>query len=749
MSGDFLRYPAITQIDKKRLLKPMNNNLTPYILTFTVLSGIHFAQGAVLADFDGNGVTYVEGAVEGDGPVGVTAGGPTGSFYQLLSGAASQRNFLAFDSDELDPDDDYTGWTKANFKMDFRLDLVEADGFGINFLDTSVHGHTGGVAYTNGLGAQGVEERTLIPDSFGVGFRTFQATNASVTWDEEDLSGDVPYTLPATTWGSLEITMERNSVTKDTAVGVTLYDQAGQAGVSASVFTDFEIQDFNIEDFRVQVGGRTGGAAMVLEMDNIELDVVIPEFGDADGDGLPDDWEAFYSLDANDNGLNPNNNGAVGDPDQGASGDPDSDTLTNAQELELGTSPVSDDTDEDGLKDNVEDGEGDYVGPDETGTSPLLADTDGDGLKDGVEVPGEAFVDGNQTGTNPLIKDTDEDGLGDGLEVLLGRNPTIVDVIQPSPGLIADFDGNGELFADAAMRGAVKGSWIPGEAPDGNYYALLENVGNAGNFISFESSEDYTDWTTISFQMDVLTANVQADGFGVNFLSTEDYGDSGVVPLLPDSVEERALIENSFGVGFRTFEGTNSTISFNGTEVGPDSPYTLIPDQWVSLAIDVERDPTTKDALVDVIVYDQRDRQGTAENVFTDFAISAFALEDFRVQVAGRTGGSAMDLCLDNIKLLVDGGGQAGLTISAINTVVVPGAGGSPDTLSVTITWNSREGRRYAILASPDMAEGDLNLWNELEDSLLATPGQETTSFTESGLPVDTLKRFYVIRIPE
>jgi hypothetical protein len=47
------------------------------------------------------------------------------------------------------------------------------------------------------------------------------------------------------------------------------------------------------------------------------------------------------------------------------------------------------------------------------------------------------------------------------------------------------------------------------------------------------------------------------------------------------------------------------------------------------------------------------------------------------------------------------------------------------------------------------MAEGDLNLWNELEDSLLATPGQETTSFTESGLPVDTLKRFYVIRIPE
>ncbi|MEJ6647846.1 MAG: hypothetical protein QNL24_11055, partial [Akkermansiaceae bacterium] len=402
----------------------MNNSLTPLVLSFTALSGIYFAQGAVLADFDGNDVTYTEGSVEGDPAAGVTAGGPTGSFYQLLSNVPSSRPFLAFDSNETDPDDDYTGWTEASFKMDFRAADVEADGFAINFLDTSVHGHTGGVGYATPNGQQDVEERAKIPDSFGVGFRTFNGTNATVTWEAVDISGDVAYNLPIDNWGSLEISMQRNVVTKDTKVDVTLYDQTGQTGGSESVFTDFEIKDFTLEDFRVQIGGRTGGAAMTFEMDNLELDVVVQDILDTDGDGLSDAWESFHGLDGNDNGLNPNNNGVAGDPDQGAAGDPDMDTLTNAQESDLGTNPTSDDTDDDGLKDNVEDGGGVYVGLEKTGTNPLLADSDEDGLKDGIEIPNEEFVDENQPGTDPNKPDSDGDGVGDGAEILLGRNPT-------------------------------------------------------------------------------------------------------------------------------------------------------------------------------------------------------------------------------------------------------------------------------------------------------------------------------------
>ena len=725
----------------------MNNSLTPLVLSFTALSGIYFAQGAVLADFDGNDVTYTEGSVEGDPAAGVTAGGPTGSFYQLLSNVPSSRPFLAFDSNETDPDDDYTGWTEASFKMDFRAADVEADGFAINFLDTSVHGHTGGVGYATPNGQQDVEERAKIPDSFGVGFRTFNGTNATATWEAVDISGDVAYNLPIDNWGSLEISMQRNVVTKDTKVDVTLYDQTGQTGGSESVFTDFEIKDFTLEDFRVQIGGRTGGSAMTFEMDNLELDVVVQDILDTDGDGLSDAWESFHGLDGNDNGLNPNNNGVAGDPDQGAAGDPDMDTLTNVQESDLGTNPTSDDTDDDGFKDNVEDGGGVYVGLEKTGTNPLLADSDEDGLKDGIEIPNEEFVDENQPGTDPNKPDSDGDGVGDGAEILLGRNPTIDDVITPSLGLIANFDGSGEPFTEDGIRSAAKGTLLPGDlGSDGGYYALLENVGDAGNYISFESSEDYTDWRRLSFQMDVLVSNVAADGFGVNFLSTEVHGNSGVIGV--EGVEERAVINNSFGVGFRTFQGTNATISWDGLELSGDGPYFLIEDEWVSVGIDLERDPVTKDTLVDVLVYDEPNRQGTAESVFTDFSVPNLTLEDFRVQLAGRTGGAAMDLCIDNIQVLVDGGSQNVLGISAINTVVVPGGGGNPSTLSVTITWNSREGQNFIVLASPDMAEGQLDLWDELDDSYPAAVGAEATSFTETGLPLDTLNRFYIVRIP-
>jgi hypothetical protein len=96
--------------------------------------------------------------------------------------------------------------------------------------------------------------------------------------------------------------------------------------------------------------------------------------GDADGDGLPDDYELQYQLDPN----NPADAGL----------DLDGDGLSNLQEYGLGTHPRQADTDGDSLND----GEEIVLGNDGYLTNPLLADTDGDGFRDGLEV---------QTGSDP------------------------------------------------------------------------------------------------------------------------------------------------------------------------------------------------------------------------------------------------------------------------------------------------------------------------------------------------------------
>ncbi|MCF6212304.1 MAG: Ig-like domain-containing protein, partial [Gammaproteobacteria bacterium] len=96
--------------------------------------------------------------------------------------------------------------------------------------------------------------------------------------------------------------------------------------------------------------------------------VLVNVSGDADGDGLPDDYER-------DNGLDPN------DPID-AFEDKDKDGLSNLDEFNAGTDPNLADTDADGIND----GEELTAGEDGFITDPLLADSDGDGLSDLIEI---------------------------------------------------------------------------------------------------------------------------------------------------------------------------------------------------------------------------------------------------------------------------------------------------------------------------------------------------------------------------
>ena len=96
---------------------------------------------------------------------------------------------------------------------------------------------------------------------------------------------------------------------------------------------------------------------------------------DADGDGLPDQWEI-------DNGLNPDN-------PFDANEDFDNDGLTNLFEFLTNNDPNSSDSDGDGLSDGSEDLDGDGLANiDEQllGTDPQMVDTDDDGFNDRLEV---------------------------------------------------------------------------------------------------------------------------------------------------------------------------------------------------------------------------------------------------------------------------------------------------------------------------------------------------------------------------
>jgi hypothetical protein len=86
-------------------------------------------------------------------------------------------------------------------------------------------------------------------------------------------------------------------------------------------------------------------------------------------------------------------------------------TGTYVDVTDTGSSPTSDDSDGDTLKD------GDEVEENPFRTDPNSADTDGDGLQDDVEIGGDIV-------TDPTKEDTDGDGFKDALEVRAGTDPT-------------------------------------------------------------------------------------------------------------------------------------------------------------------------------------------------------------------------------------------------------------------------------------------------------------------------------------
>ena len=567
-----------------------------------------------------------------------------------------------------------------------------------------------------------------------------------------------------------------------------------------------------------------GGTAERGAITGIQIVEVL--IGDADGDGLDDNWEAVYGLDPNDNGLNPNNNNEVGNPDNGADGDPDNDGLTNAEEQSLTTFPNNEDTDNDGLLDGVETGDGNYVDATMTGTDPLKKDTDGDTLQDNVENNSGVYVDENMTGTNPNEADTDNDTLLDNWEIATGLSPFDDGTTDPDSGASGDPDLDNSINSEEQTRGTDP------QDDDSDDDTLLDGI-ESGTGIFVGTSDTGTDPLNPDTDGDSLRDDYETNSeifvsetdTGTNPLSPDSDGDifsdgweinNGRNPLNPsDNLAEAGSIGLNFGAGrdnatlldtdmagvapqtnwnnlpSNTGDGValnDNSGSPNGASVnwaldeewsiggpGLDANGTLL-NGWISAnnggaanTIDISNIPY---GSYDLIFYINHDR-GT-EDVLISEANSAFpqflahendtdtlAEITFNHQAVTAEGDGTQsgnflvipNLTSPNLNLVMGPAGDFGSADrGSINGIQIVNRGGGiglaitsitvdRDAGSVTLTWNSVNGRNYVIEAGPSP---DLQPANEIDDY---TATGDVSTYTENGLDfLVNPKRFYRIR---
>ena len=530
-------------MSKNKLWQIFVSVLSLSILVITANSQETYSQN--FDDFD-NGETDL-----GDGSVifGQAASIQDGRLQLTIDGQG-----LGFSSFSVPPIEG----SSQGFTITFDYEIFDspennppADGFSINYGDAA-------------LGEQGSAEEGMnaaqATENLSFEIDTWQNGDAEQGVNISGLSGGADLGQLAFTNG---VILDDGQTVSGT-VEISWDPSVGASFKTTGLNTDADFENVEVPDFIPSddhtfiITARVGGANQDLFIDN--LNIVTGGGDDDDEDGLPNTYEIANDLDPND---------ATGD--NGADGDPDGDGLINLEEFENRTNPQNADTDGDGLADGVENGTGDYDGPEATGTDPLNPDTDGDTLSDGVENPTLPYDPNNpedQPGTDPNIGDTDGDGLGDGSEIANGTNPTEEDEIDGS-SYVQNFDG----FADGTID-LEDGSVIAGQAAeviDGKL--VLTKDGQGLGFSSFSvppiigSSSGFR--ITFDYELnDSPGNNNPADGFSIN------YGDAqlGELGQAEEGMSGGQAIENiSFEVdtwqNFDAEQGVNISGMAGGTDL--------------------------------------------------------------------------------------------------------------------------------------------------------------------------------------
>ncbi|MFP6865095.1 MAG: hypothetical protein VCA35_04070, partial [Roseibacillus sp.] len=431
--------------------------------------------------------------------------------------------------------------------------------------------------------------------------------------------------------------------------------------------------------------GRVGGANQDLFIDNLVI-TTNAATDDTDGDGLSDTYESANGLDPNDDGTIGETSPGAKDGPNGALGDLDGDGISNIDEHDNGTHPnladtdgdtLSDgeeaagagarpptnpllvDSDADGLGDLVETNTGILIDGNNSGTNPNVADTDLDGLNDGVENNDGVYVNTSQTGTDPHVFDTDGDGTGDGAEVALGSDPNVPQA--PPTGEFWDFEGFPDGTTDLGDGTVMFGT--SASIQNGQLELTIDGIGAGFSSFSVPPIAGSSGGWTATFDVtiiDSLGAQEPADGFSFNYgnapLGTQGNAEEGI----PAGVaSENLSFEVDTWMNLDAEQGVNISGNAGGVDVGQlafNNGSILSDGTTVSASVTISYDPILGASFIT-----SGPLPGVAGTAFVTDAnfinvnTGAFVADDDHTFIfSARVGGANETVRIDNLRISVN-----------------------------------------------------------------------------------------------
>jgi len=488
--------------------------------------------------------------------------------------------------------------------------------------------------------------------------------------------------------------------------------------------------NFSIENGEIQVaadlssGGVREYSVRVRSIDpsglTFEKAFTIATLLDDDADGLLDAWE----LDQAGN-LTDLDGKATGSGPGAGTGDFDGDGSSDLAEQTAMTNPTDPDSDDDGSND------GDEA---MRGTNPLDSDTDDDNLNDGDEITagsnpfeadsdGDSILDGDEVanGTLPTKADSDSDGLNDNLDPA-PTNPLIFSLTNVIVGEVIEFKSPEQLGIDAARN-----------------IIAVNSLGDADLLVN-----------GVTFFSDVAGAGVVTqNGVTVTTTAPNERIDYAIAPQFtgtdPDSATNLGLIMRNIRW---SLDPDPIDIKIEGLTAGETYEIQLLVNEG-NADRQLRPDRAFDIAVEETLVVDNFTSRGVegitdwaADNSFAytgEFTVPADGTLD--IQLKDDLGGDPQFPMAD-IK------GNPILQAIIVNTpapdlpnIAVTDVATDLANDTVSLTWESQEGRSYSIEFSAILT-GNI-LWRELNDNIASDGESTTTSVT---LPADYASGFFRVR---